>query len=92
MLEVAKTIGLKGATVNNGIQSFDRQGKPHSAHFFELADRPVQIEFIVDIEQEQSLFATLSQENISIFYSKTSTMLVIVVEFGSVGNKENNND
>ncbi|MDH0030284.1 MULTISPECIES: DUF190 domain-containing protein [unclassified Acinetobacter] len=86
LLEVAKTIGLKGATVNNGIQSFDRQGKPHSAHFFELADRPVQIEFIVDIEQEQSLFATLSQENISIFYSKTS------IEFGSVGNKENNND
>lgn len=36
LLEVAKTIGLKGETVNNGIQSFDRQGKLHSAHFLNL--------------------------------------------------------
>lgn len=85
LLTEAQAIGLKGATVNHGVESFDRHGKLHAAHFFELADCPIQIEFVVNIEQEQSFLSTISQENISIFYTKTP------IEFGYVGHKENNN-
>ncbi|USA45000.1 DUF190 domain-containing protein [Acinetobacter sp. C26M] len=85
LIETAKSLGLRGVTVNSGVESFDRQGHLHSAHFFELADRPIQLEFVLDTEQEILLFSSISQENISLFYTKTA------IEFGSVGNKENNN-
>jgi uncharacterized protein len=85
LIETAQSLGLKGVTVNSSVQSFDRQGHLHSAHFFELADRPIQVEFVLDTAQEILFFSSISQENISLFYTKTA------IEFGSVGNQEKNN-
>ncbi|MEB6478807.1 DUF190 domain-containing protein [Acinetobacter vivianii] len=85
LIETAQSLGLKGVTVNSSVQSFDRQGHLHSAHFFELADRPIQVEFVLDTAQEILFFSSISQEDISLFYTKTA------IEFGSVGNQEKNN-
>lgn len=85
LIETAQSLGLSGVTVNSGIQSFDQQGHLHTTHFFELADRPIQVEFVLDPEKEHSFFSSISHEDISLFYTKTA------IEFGRLGNKEKNN-
>ncbi len=79
LLAVAKQMHLRGATVLAGIQGVDHQGLFHSAGFFELADRPIQIQFAVTSEQATELLDHLNNKEISLFYVKTP------IEFGVVG-------
>ena len=39
IVDVAKEMGLRGATLCTGIEGFGHTGKLHSSHFFELADQ-----------------------------------------------------
>ena len=43
MINLVQELGLRGASVNAGSESFSRGGRIHSAHFFELSDQPVEI-------------------------------------------------
>lgn len=79
LLAVAKQMNLRGATVLAGLEGFDHQGLFHSASFFELADRPVQIQFAVTEQQATELLSYLNAKEISLFYVKTP------IEFGVVG-------
>ncbi|EPF75878.1 hypothetical protein GCM10025882_13900 [Acinetobacter gyllenbergii] len=79
LLAVAKQMNLRGATVLAGLEGVDHQGLFHSASFFELADRPVQIQFAVTDEQATELMNYLNDKEISLFYVKTP------IEFGVVG-------
>ncbi|MCH7315022.1 DUF190 domain-containing protein [Acinetobacter sp. ANC 3882] len=79
LLSVAKQMNLRGATVLAGIEGVDHHGLFHSASFFELADRPVQIQFAVTNEQATELMNYLNDKEISLFYVKTP------IEFGVVG-------
>ncbi|SUD45509.1 MAG: putative ACR [Pseudomonas shahriarae] len=40
IVDLAKEMGLRGATLSTGIEGFGHTGRLHSAHFFELADQP----------------------------------------------------
>ena len=42
LLQLVKELGLRGASLHAGGESFARGGRMHSAHFFELADQPVE--------------------------------------------------
>lgn len=79
LLAVAKQMNLRGATVLAGIEGIDHQGLLHSASFFELADRPVQIQFAVSNQQAAELLDYLNNKEISLFYVKTP------IEFGVLG-------
>ncbi|EPG35544.1 DUF190 domain-containing protein [Acinetobacter colistiniresistens] len=79
LLAVAKQMNLRGATVLAGMEGIDHQGLFHSASFFELADRPVQIQFAVSNQQATELLNYLNDKEISLFYVKTP------IEFGVVG-------
>ncbi|ENW79091.1 hypothetical protein F909_03416 [Acinetobacter sp. ANC 3929] len=79
LLAVAKQMNLRGATVLAGLGGVDHHGLFHSASFFELADRPVQIQFAVTDEQATELMNYLNDKEISLFYVKTP------IEFGVVG-------
>jgi PII-like signaling protein len=79
LLELSKTLDIKGATVTTGAEGISHTGKVHSAHFFELADQPVEVTMVVTEAQSASLFERLEQERADLFYSKTP------VEFGRVG-------
>ncbi|NNP77989.1 hypothetical protein A7P54_16440 [Acinetobacter sp. Ac_3412] len=79
LLAVAKQMNLRGATVLAGMEGVDHQGLFHSASFFELADRPVQIQFAVSNQQATELLDYLNDKEISLFYVKTP------IEFGVVG-------
>ena len=79
LLAVAKQMNLRGATVLAGMEGIDHQGLFHSASFFELADRPVQLQFALSNQQATELLNYLNDKEISLFYVKTP------IEFGVVG-------
>lgn len=79
LLETAKAQGIRGATVFMGTMGYGQHRRIHSAHFFELADQPVQVTMVVSNEEADRLFDCLRAEGIEIFYVK------MPVEFGVLG-------
>ena len=79
LVELARELGLHGATSFTGSIGFGHHRHFHSAHFIELTDQPVEVTMVVTEEECDRLFARLAQEKVSLFYTKAS------VEFGSVG-------
>lgn len=79
LMETTKSLGITGATMTVGVEGVGRDGKLHSAHFFELADQPVEVMVAVTEDQCVQLFAMLEREQANVFYVKTP------VEFGVVG-------
>ena len=82
LLQFAQAHGARGATILAGSESFGRDGHFHSAHFFELADQPIEVTMAVDEQTADTLFDALTKEGVSVFYVKTA------VEFGSIGTPE----
>jgi PII-like signaling protein len=79
LVDLAKEMGLRGATLVAGIEGFGAHRRIHSAHFFELTDRPIEIVMAVTEEESQRLFERLREEQVHLFYVKTA------VEFGVLG-------
>ena len=79
VIDLVQELGLRGASVNAGGESFSRDGRIHSAHFFELSDQPVEILIAVTTEEATRLFDRLNAEGVHLFYVKTP------VEFGVLG-------
>jgi len=79
LLDTARGLGIRGATVFTGTMGFGRHGRMHSAHFFELADQPVVVTMAATEEEAQHLFARLEQEQVHLVYVK------IPVEYGETG-------
>ena len=79
LLQLALDMGLRGATMIPAAEGFGKHRRIHSAHFFELADQPVEIVMAVTEEESQRLFERLRAEGVHLFYVKTP------VEFGEIG-------
>ena len=79
ILKAAKELGIKGGTVSNAETGFGRDGKYYSAHFFELAEQPVEITMAVTSDQADALFAKIEETGLQVFFVK------IPVEFGITG-------
>jgi PII-like signaling protein len=79
LLMFAHKQGAQGGTIFGASESLGRDGRFHSAHFFELADQPVGVMIALDAPTCERLLDALSQEAIDVFYVK------IPVEFGSIG-------
>lgn len=75
----ARALGIGGVTVNAGMQGVGRDGRLHSAHFVELADRPLAVTMALDAAQCEALFAALAQAQADVFYVR------VPAEFGVVG-------
>ncbi len=73
LLEQAKKAGIHGGSAFRAIAGFGRHGVLHEQHFFELAgELTVEVEFLLTDEQAQTLLAALQQENVRLFYAKSS--------------------
>lgn len=83
IVDLAKELGLRGATLATGIEGFGHTGHLHSSHFFELADQPTEIRLAITEEECVRLFERLEVEDISLFYIKAP------IELGTVGKKTN---
>lgn len=79
LIDLARGMGLPGATLMPGLEGFGGHRRIHSAHFFELTDRPIEIVMALTEEQAEQLFARLREEKVHLFYVKTA------VEFGVLG-------
>ena len=79
LVQVAIELGLRGATVLTASEGFGKHRRIHSAHFFELADQPIEIVMAVTEEECARLFARLEAERVHLFYVKAP------VEFGTIG-------
>jgi PII-like signaling protein len=79
VVDLARDLGLRGATLIAGIEGFGHTGKLHSAHFFEMADEPIEVQLAVTDDECDRLFKRLETEAISLFYTK------IPLEIGLVG-------
>lgn len=76
LLEEARALGISGATLIPATEGFGHGGKIRSAHFFELADQPLEVTMAVSAADAERLFARLKEEGVNIFYVKTP------IEFG----------
>lgn len=79
LVHLAQDMGLRGATMISGSEGFGHHRRIHSAHFFELADQPLEVMMAVTVEEAERLFARLKAEGVHLFYVKTP------VEFGTLG-------
>lgn len=82
LVHLAQEMGLRGATLVAGSEGFGHHRRIHSAHFFELADQPVEVVMVATTEEADRLFARLKTEGVHLFYVKSP------VEFGSLGDAE----
>ena len=79
LVQLAREMNLRGATLIPASEGFGHHGRLHSAHFFELADQPLEVLVAVTEDEAARLFARLRDEKLEIFYVKTA------VEFGIAG-------
>lgn len=79
LVQEARSLGVAGATLIAATEGFGHDRKLHSAHFFDLADQPIQIMMAISQEDTDRLFEKLREERINIFYIKTP------IEFGMTG-------
>lgn len=82
LLEAARSVGVRGGTTISGGESFGKDGRRHSAHFFELTDQPIEVQIAVSEQQFGDLLALLQREKVDVFYAKTP------VEFGRTSGSE----
>ena len=79
LLQEARRLGIKGATLIAAAEGFGHDRRMHSAHFFDLADQPQEVTMAVTADEAQRLFERLGEEKITIFYVKAP------IEFGMTG-------
>lgn len=79
LMEVAAELGISGATVFSGVESFGGDGRRHSARFFELTDQPVEFVAAVTADQAERLIERINLADTRVFYIKTE------IEFGQLG-------
>lgn len=79
LVQAAMKLDIAGATLIVAAEGFGHDRKLHSAHFFELADQPVEVTMAVSEQQAERMFEHLRQEGVQVFYVKTP------IEFGMTG-------
>ncbi len=79
ILDQARKLGVRGATLLTAKAGFGHDGRFHSESFFDLSDNPTLIQMALTPEESDKLFACLADQKIRIFYTKYET------EFGFIG-------
>lgn len=76
ILEQARALGVRGATVFAGREGFGHDGRFHSDSLFDMEDSPLQVVMAMSAEESERLFAAIAAHGHRIFYTKSR------VEFG----------
>ena len=79
LLDLARELGLKGATVSGGLEGMGRDGRVHMVTLYDLSEQPLKIVMVVTAEEYRKLFQRLQQEPVSVFCT------VAEVTFGMAG-------
>lgn len=69
LLEQAKKSGIPGGSAFRAIAGYGRHGHMHDETFFELAgEMPMQVEFVLNAQQADSLLNALRVYKLNLFY------------------------
>jgi uncharacterized protein len=79
LLEEAKRLGIRGASLISASEGFGQHSHVHSARFFELGDQPVEVTMALSTEELTRFMARLKEEQLKLFYTK------VPIEFGTTG-------
>jgi PII-like signaling protein len=79
IVETAQRLGIARVTKRADSEGTGAGGAVHSAHFFELADQPVEVVFILDAATGERLVAEVEQADIPVFCIRKQ------VEYGELG-------
>lgn len=83
LMELAKSMEIRGATVLTAQEGIGSHHRLHSARFFELAEQPIEVVMAVSESECDNILARLRQESgLRIFYSRTP------IEYGTIGAEE----
>jgi PII-like signaling protein len=81
LVQEARKMGVARATMIAAAEGYGRDRKLHSAHFFELADQPIEVIMALSEDDVDRIFDRLTEEKINIFYVKEP------IEFGMTGER-----
>lgn len=73
LVETAKQLGVRGATLLSGQEGFGHDGRFHSESIFDLEDRPLQVVLVLTDDECERLFAAVNKKQLVVFYTKTAT-------------------
>ncbi len=76
IVDEAKKLGTRGATLFTGKAGFGHDGRFHSSNLFDLEDPPLQVVLILTPQECDKLFARIETEKLRVFYTKS------LVEYG----------
>lgn len=79
LVQLAKEMGLGGATLIPAGEGFGHHRRIHSVHFVELTDQPLEVVMIIANDEADRLFERLKHEGVRLFYAKTPA------EYGVLG-------
>lgn len=82
VIKHAENLGIKSVTKRTDMEGTGLSGHTHAAHFFELADQPVELMYVVDADTADRLIQAVSDAGIYVFCVRRP------VEYGQLGEKD----
>jgi len=76
IVEEAKELGVRGATLFSGKEGFGHDGRFHSENYFDLEDAPMQVAMAVTEQECEHLMERIEKKQLRVFYTKSR------IEFG----------
>jgi PII-like signaling protein len=70
IVEEAKKLGVRGATLIPGREGFGHDGRFHSDSLFGFEDSPLQVVLVLTDDECARLFALIEENQLRIFYTK----------------------
>lgn len=71
ILEEARRLGVRGATLFSGKEGFGHDGRYHADTLFDLEDPPVQVTMALTGDECDKLMARIAESNLRVFFTKT---------------------
>jgi len=71
IIEEAKKIGVRGATLSVGKEGFGHDGRFHSGSYFEMEDTPQLITMALSVKECNQLLANLESAKLRVFFSRS---------------------
>ena len=76
VLDEAKRLGVRGATVFSGKEGVGHDGRCHTDNYFDFEDSPVQVAMALTGQECDLLLARLAENDLRVFFTKSE------IEFG----------
>lgn len=71
LVDKAQILGIRGATVIHGEESYGRDGRVHATRFFEQAEQPMIVLMVVSDTEATALFNLIEETQLKVFYTRT---------------------